>query len=280
MADGMRGAAPARIGGYQLERLLARGGSGTLYATAATVTAPTRALKALTLPPAPERDSVQARFLREAELLRGLAHPSIVEVHDAGVDGDVAFVVTTLLPGADLRRYAGPARRLPEPLVLALGADVAAALAHAHARGVLHRDVKPANLVFDPASRRVWLTDFGAGRLDGAERTRTGVLVGTPSFMAPEQLAGRPPGAGGDVYALAAALFQLLTGRLPHEGATMGALLHSMTRQPALDLRALRPELPAALATLLAQALDREPSARPDAMLFAERLRSLAQELR
>ena len=280
MADGAHAAAPAQVGGYRLERLLARGSSGALYVTAATATSPPRALKATTLPPMPERLAVQARFLREGDLLRRLAHPSIVEVHDAGVDGHVAYVVTTLLPGTDLRRYAGPARRLPEPLLLALGADVAAALAHAHAQGVVHRDVKPANLVFDPASRRVWLTDFGAGRLDDAERTRTGVLVGTPSFMAPEQLAGRPPDASGDVYALAATLFQLLTGRLPHEGATMGALLQSMARQRALDLHHLRPELPATLARLLAQALEREPAARPGAATFADHLRSLARDLR
>ncbi len=280
MVDGAHVAVPAQVGGYRLQRLLARGGSGALYVTAAAGSNPPRALKAMSLPPAPERHTVQARFLREADLLRRLAHPSIVEVHDAGVDGDVAYLVTTLLPGADLRRYAGPARRLPEPLLLALGADVAAALAHAHAQGVVHRDVKPANLVFDPASRRVWLTDFGAGRLDDAERTRTGVLVGTPSFMAPEQLAGRPPDASGDVYALAATLFQLLTGRLPHEGATMGALLQSMARQRALDLRHLRPELPDTLARLLAQALEREPAARPGAAAFAEHLRALARDLR
>lgn len=280
MADAVRDAVPAQLGGYRLQRLLARGGCGALYVTAATASQPPRALKAIALPPVPERAMVQARFLREAELLRRLSHPSIVEVHDAGVDGDVAFVVTTLLPGADLRRYAAPARRLPEPLLLALGADVAAALAHAHAKGVVHRDVKPANLVFDPASRRVWLTDFGAARLADAERTRTGVLVGTPSFMAPEQLAGRLPDASGDVYALAATLFRLLTGQLPHDGATMGALLQSMAQRPALDLRRLRPELPDALARLLAQALEREPAARPHAAAFAERLRSLARDLR
>jgi serine/threonine-protein kinase len=280
MADGAHAAVPAQLGGYRIERLLARGSSGALYVTAATAADPPRALKAMALPPVPGRRAIQARFLREADLLRRLDHPSIVEVHDAGVDGDVAFVVTTLLPGADLRRYAGPARRLPEPLLLVLGADVAAALAHAHAQGVVHRDVKPANLVFDPASRHVWLTDFGAGRLDDAERTRTGVLVGTPSFMAPEQLAGRPPDASGDVYALAATLFQLLTGRLPHDGATMGALLQSMARGSALDLRRCRPELPDALARLVAQALEREPAARPGAAAFAEHLRSLARDLR
>ena len=280
MADGAHPAVPAQLGGYRLERLLARGGSGALYVTAATAAHPPRALKAMALPPTPGRHAIEARFLREAELLRRLDHPSIVEVHDAGVDGDVAFIVTTLLPGTDLRRYAGPARRLPEPLLLALGADVAAALAHAHAKGVVHRDVKPANLVFDPASRRVWLTDFGAGRLDDAERTRTGVLVGTPAFMAPEQLAGRPPDASGDVYALAATLFQLLTGRLPHDGATMGALLQSMARESALDLRRLRPDLPDALARLIAQALEREPAARPGAAAFAGHLRSLARDLR
>lgn len=272
---------PGRLGGYRLERLLARGGSGVLYLARGAEGTPPRALKALALPPrlgADERRQRQARFLHEAKVLGRLSHPAIVEVHAAGVDGDVAFVVMTLLPGADLRRYAGPTRRLPEPLLLALGADVADALAHAHAQGAVHRDIKPANLVFDPASRRVWLTDFGIGCLDDAERTRTGLIVGTPSYMAPEHLAGRAPAASGDVYALAATLFQLLTGRLPHEGQTMGALLKSMASRQAIDLRAVRPDLPPALAQALARALAHEPASRPDAASFAARLRALAAE--
>ena len=269
----------AVLGGWRLERLLARGASGALYVARRADGEPPRALKVF-VPPAhlspAERQEVQAHFMREADLLRTLSHPTIVEVHDAGADAGVAFLVTTLLPGSDLRRHVRPARRLPEPLVLALGADVAEALAHAHARGVVHRDVKPANLVFDAATRRVWLTDFGAARVADGERTRTGVIVGTPAFMPPEQLAGAAPTPAGDVYGLAVTLFQLLTARLPHEGETMGALLQSIARGGGATLRALRPDLPAGLDALLAQALDRDPGARPTATAFAARLRTLA----
>lgn len=272
----------AVVGGYRIERLLARGASGPLYVARGSAGALPRAVKILSLAPgltSEQRQQVQERFLREAELLRQLSHAAIVEVHAAGVEAGTAYLVMTLLPGSDLRRYLPSARRLPEPLLLTLGADVADALAHAHARGIVHRDVKPANLVFDPASRRVWLTDFGAARLQDAQRTRTGLIVGTPAFMAPEQLSGAPPGAPGDVYALAATVFQLLSGRLPHEGDTMGALLQSMARGAALGLRTVRSDLPEALDALLAQALHRDPSVRPSATALALALRDIAATL-
>jgi serine/threonine-protein kinase len=274
--------AGAVVGGYRLERLLARGASGPLYVARRPADTLPRAVKILALSPGlpdEQRQQVQARFLREAELLRQLSHAAIVDVHAAGVEAGTAYLVMTLLPGSDLRRYLPSARRLPEPLLLTLAADVADALAHAHARGIVHRDVKPANLVFDPASRRVWLTDFGAARLQDAQRTRTGLIVGTPAFMPPEQLSGAPPGAPGDIYALAATVFQLLSGRLPHEGDTMGALLQSMARGSALGLRTVRNDLPEALDALLAQALHRDPSARPGAAALARALREIAATL-
>jgi serine/threonine-protein kinase len=149
---------------------------------------------------------------------------------------------------------------------------VADALAHAHAMGLVHRDLKPANLVFDPATQRVWVTDFGVARAVDAARTRTGVLLGTPSFMPPEQLAGGAPAPPGDVYALAVTLFQLLTGALPYDGQTMGTLLRAMAQGATRTLDELRPDLPPALGELLAQALSRDAAQRPTAADVARRL--------
>ncbi len=221
----------------------------------------------------------RARFAAEAQALRRLRHPAIVEVHAAGLADDRAYVAMALLPGADLRRHTRPARLLPEPLVLRLGADVADALAHAHAQGIVHRDVKPANLVFDAATQRVWLTDFGLARLPDATCTATGVLLGTPAFMAPEQLAGAQAAPAGDVYALAATLFQLLSGALPCEAPTLGALLHAQAAGALRTLAQARADLPAALSDALAQALHRDPACRPDAAALAQQLATLARAL-
>jgi serine/threonine-protein kinase len=264
------------VAAWRIERLLARGVASALYLATAPQTRQRVALKLLTALDAGAR----TRFAAEARALRRLRHPAIVEVHAAGIADDRAYVAMALLPGADLRRHTRPARLLPEPLVLRLGADLADALAHAHALGIVHRDVKPANLVFDAATRRVWLTDFGVARLPDGARTDTGVLLGTPAFMAPEQLAGGAPTPAGDVYALAAALFQLLSGALACDAPTLGALLHAQAAGAARALAGLRPDLPAALSDLLAQALQPAPAQRPTAAALACRLAALAQTLR
>ncbi|WP_119354758.1 serine/threonine-protein kinase [Azohydromonas sediminis] len=267
----------AAFAGVRIERLLARGSSASLYVAVEPRSTQRVALKVLDAcdTDAACDDAVMSPFAREAQALRQLRHPSIVEVLDGGVEGAHPYLVMALLPGTDLRRYATPARRLPEPLVLKLGADVADALAHAHAMGFVHRDLKPANLVFDAATRRVWITDFGVARALDAARTRTGVLLGTPAFMAPEQLAGGAPSAAGDVYTLGVTLFQLLAGTLPYAGETMGALLRAMAQGATRTLAELRPDLPPALADLLARALSREASQRPTAAEFALLLRRL-----
>jgi len=274
-------AAPLQPGdlcaGLRVERLLAAGAASALYLAVDPATQRRVALKLLSALDA----GAHARFAAEAQALRRLHHPAIVEVLDAGfADGGMAYVAMALLPGADLRRHTRPARLLPEALVLRLGADVADALAHAHALGVVHRDVKPANLVFDAATQRVWLTDFGVARLQDGARTDTGVLVGTPAFMAPEQLAGGPASAASDVYALAATLFQLLSGALPCDAPTLGELLQAQATGAVRALAGLRADLPQALSDALSLALHRDAARRPSASAFAHQLATLAPSLR
>jgi len=264
------------VAGWRLERLLARGAASALYLATDARTGQHVALKLLGALDA----GACARFATEAQALRRLRHPAIVEVHAAGIADGQAYLAMALLPGTDLRRHTRAARLLPEPLVLRLGADIADALAQAHALGIVHRDVKPANLVFDAATRRVWLTDFGLARLHDGARTDTGVLLGTPAFMAPEQLAGATATPAGDVYALAATLFQLLSGALPCEAPTLGSLLHAQAAGAVRPLARLRPDLPAALSALLAQALQPAPAQRPPAAALADRLAALAGALR
>ncbi len=182
-----------------------------------------------------------AALQRELAAAARLRHPGIVRVHGHGVSRGRPWLLMELLPGTDLGRYTQPARRLPVPVVAAIGARLADALACAHAAGIVHRDLKPANVMLDWASDRIVITDFGLARAADAERTRTGLVLGSPAYMAPELLAGQPPTPASDLYALGVLLFQLLAARLPFEAEGLGALLREVASAPPPDLLALVP---------------------------------------
>jgi len=161
-----------------------------------------------------------------------------------------------------LLQHTLPGRLLPVRDVLETVARVAQALAYAHTQGVVHRDIKPTNVMIDPASDTVKVTDFGIARITDASRTRTGMVLGTPSFMSPEQMAGRRVDGRSDLYSLGVMLFQLLTGGLPHASESMATLMYQIANQPAPDVRTLRPGLPEALANIVALALEKRPEVR------------------
>jgi serine/threonine-protein kinase len=265
--------------GLRVERLIGRGALGAVYLAHDPKSGTPRALKALVLGPGDGSSAQDARqaFTAETEAARRLHHPDIVQVLDAGQAQGLGYLVMELVPGCDLTRYTQPARLLPEPLVLEIGARLAEALAYAHRQGVLHRDVKPANVMLHLPTGELKLMDFGLARLHDATRTRSGLLLGTPAFMAPELLAGASADARSDLYALAAMLFQLLTARLPHEGESMGHLLQSIARDEPQSLQSLRPDLPAALSALMARALSRSAAQREgDGHALAGQLRAIA----
>jgi serine/threonine-protein kinase len=251
---------------YRLGSLLGEGGGSQVVEADDLRTGRQVAVKLIRLPatlaPAQRQEWV-ARLHREAELARRLDHPDIVAVYEAGLQGAQAWLAMERVRGVDLTRYTQRHLLLPENLVLRIGARVAAALAHAHAQGVVHRDLKPANVLVNLAAGQVKLADFGVARQEDASVTRTGMTLGTPAYMAPEQLAGTPASPATDTYALGVMLFELLAGRRPHQAATLGELLQATAQQPPAALARLRPDLPATVVAAIEQLLARDPADRP-----------------
>jgi eukaryotic-like serine/threonine-protein kinase len=269
----------ALLAGLRIVRIIGRGAVGTVYLAVDPATLRPAALKVVPLDAA-EGDAQRRLFEQTARTAARLLHADIVAVRGAGTDRSHGWLVMEAVPGGDLERYTRDPRLLPEPVVLRVAERIAAALAYAHAQGVVHRDLKPANVLVDWPTDTVKLADFGLARLHDAEQTRTGIVLGSPAYMAPEQLAGAVPTAASDLYALGAVLFQLLAGRLPHDGSSMGELLRQVAAETAPDLRALRPALPAALADLVARLLSKRPDSRPaGAATVSEALKRLRQGL-
>ena len=255
----------ATLGRYRIERQLGRGSMGTVYLGQDPQIGRAVAIKTMALSrefEGSELAEARARFFREAEMAGRLRHPDIVTIFDASEDQGLAFIAMEFVAGHDLLRHTLPGRLLPVPLVLRTLARVARALAHAHTQGVVHRDVKPANVMIDPATDTVKVTDFGIARITDACRTRTGMVLGTPSFMSPEQMAGRRVDGRTDLYSLGVMLFQLLTGALPHRAESMAELMNQIVNATAPDVRSLRPELPEALANVVALALEKRVELR------------------
>ena len=278
----MNGQAPAQrsVAGWRLLRLIGQGTHGAVYLAETADSGQTVALKLVPLDMAVGAVRAHDAFLRGAEVGRRLVHPGIVALHAAGVDGATGWLAMEPVPGSDLVRYTAASRLLPEALVMQVAERLALALAYAHRQGVVHRDLKPANVLVHWPSNTVKLADFGLARAADAAQTGTGIVLGTPAYMAPEQLSGQLPTPATDFYALGALLFQLLSGRLPHEATSMGELLRQVASSAPPDLRALAPTLPADLRALVARLLAKNPAERAaDGDALAAELRRAAQSL-
>lgn len=254
------------VAGHVIRRQIGAGASATVHLAEHLVTGEWVALKLIHQAgdlSDDERADLRQRFQQEVQTARRLKHPGIVHIVDAGDDAGQLWVAMEPVPGCTLQRYADKARLLPPPVAVDIAWQLAEALAHAHDAGVVHRDLKPSNVLVDLPSGIVKLSDFGIARFDHGARTRTGVMLGTPGYMAPEQLAGAAADARADLYALGVLLFELLTGRRPHETNSMGEFLRAVMADPAPDLRSYWTEAPADLAALLAAMLAKLPADRP-----------------
>ena len=255
-----------KIGRYRIERELGRGALSTVY-LAHDEHGEALALKAIELGVDGDLDGdaatdIRARFFREAETAGRLDHPGIVRVHGFGEQGSLAYLAMDYARGEILSAHTSPAHLLPARDALLIVASIADALDHAHAVGIVHRDIKPANVMFDPKALTARVTDFGIAKLSDVSQTRTGIVLGTPSFMAPEQLEGGTVTGRSDLFALGVTLFQLLTGQLPFMADSMPGLMERIATAPHPPLASVRPDLPACIGDVLDRALDKDPERR------------------
>lgn len=275
--------AMGQLGKYVLVRQIGRGAMGAVYLGHDPATDRDVALKTMALAQEFSGDDLadaRARFLREAEMAGRLQHPDIVSILDAGEADGLAYIAMEMVEGQDLSAHAQPGRLLPLSALLRVMARVAEALAYAHTRGVTHRDIKPANIMVDLAHDTVKVMDFGVARVADAARTRTGVVLGTPTFMSPEQLSGQVIDGRSDLYSLGVTLFLLLTGQLPYASDNMATLMRSISQDTPPNVCSLRPDLPPALGDVVALALQKHPGTRyQDGRQMAEDLRRVAQAL-
>jgi serine/threonine-protein kinase len=253
------------LGRYQVEKELGKGAMGVVYLGKDPKIGRTVAIKTMALSQEFEGDElkeVKERFFREAETAGRLNHPSIVTIYDAGEEHDLAYIAMEFLKGKDLVPYTKPGTLLPHDKVLSIVERVADALGYAHSMGVVHRDIKPANIMYEPESDTPKVTDFGIARITDSSKTKTGMVLGTPSYMSPEQLAGKKIDGRSDLFSLGVTLFQMLCGRLPFEGESMTQLMFAIASNAHPQIRTLNPKLPPAIDAIIDKALAKDADVR------------------
>jgi serine/threonine-protein kinase len=253
------------FGRYQVERELGKGAISVVYLGRDTQSGCVVALKTVALSQEFEAGGPQAvrdRFLREAEAARRLNHPHIVTIFDAGAERDLAYIAMEFLKGKDLASYSKPDHLLPLPKAMSIVARVATALSYAHTHGVVHCDIKPANIMYEPESDAVKVTDFGFAHITGSSSNGIGTVFGSPGYMSPEQLAGRKIEGRSDLFSLGVVLYQLASGHLPFQGDSMALLMFKIACEPHVDILTYNPGLPPCLVGIINRALAKQPERR------------------
>ncbi|NML48298.1 serine/threonine protein kinase [Ramlibacter sp. G-1-2-2] len=250
------------FGRYRILEELGRGAMGIVYLAEDESLQRRVAVKAMLLPPdAAERDEQEARFRQEAKAAGGLSHPNIITIHDLGREGDWLYIAMELLRGTELKTMM-TVGAMPLPLALDIAAQVAEGLAAAHSHGVVHRDIKPSNImVMD--GRHAKIMDFGVARMQASEvRTRSGVLLGSPKYMSPEQVGGHAVDARSDIFSLGSMLYEMVTGQPAFGGAELGNLLYDILHGQPTPASRHNPAVPQMLDLVLARAMQKNPGAR------------------
>jgi serine/threonine-protein kinase len=269
-----------KFGRFEVHKELGKGAMGVVYLGKDPKIGRAVAIKTMALSEqfeAEELAEVKERFFREAETAGRLSHPNIVTIYDTGEEHDFCYIAMELLKGGDLAPYVKAANLLPADKAVSIVARAADALGYAHKQGVVHRDVKPANMMYHADTDTLKLTDFGIARLTDSSKTKTGMVLGTPSYMSPEQLAGKKIEGRSDLFSLAVSLYQMLSGKLPFEGESMAQLMYRIANEPPTDILSLNPKLTHGLVAFLDKALAKNPDERyQSGEEFAAALRATA----
>ncbi|HLZ33939.1 MAG TPA: serine/threonine-protein kinase [Nitrospira sp.] len=273
----VNGAPPAMLGRYKILKELGRGAMGLVYLGKDPTIQRFVAIKTMRLDQIDHEDKLQevkARFFREAESAGRLSHPNIVTIYDAGEQHDLGYIAMELIEGKSLKEWSRTPNLLPLTDVVQTLAAVADALDYAHQQGVVHRDIKPANIMITK-DRLVKVMDFGIAKITSSNKTQTDVVMGTPTYMSPEQIAGKKVDGRSDVFSLGIVLFELLTGQPPFMADNLSALLFAIAHQPHPELQTLRQNLPPMFQEVLNRALQKElPQRYRRAGEFAQGLRA------
>ncbi|MDX8411853.1 MAG: serine/threonine-protein kinase [Mariprofundaceae bacterium] len=252
------------LGRYEIIKELGKGAMGTVYLGRDPKINREVAIKTMALSQefdASELEDIKDRFFREAETAGRLRHPNIVTIYDAGEEHDLAYIAMEFLHGSDLTPFTKAAKLMAPSAVLKICGKVAEALHYAHDMKVVHRDIKPGNIML-LKDRSIKVTDFGIARLTVATRTKTGVVLGTPSYMSPEQLSGKHIDGRSDLFSLGVTLYEMLAGTRPFSGDSMATLMFQIANEPHADIRDHRPELPESIAKLIDMSLTKNMDSR------------------
>jgi len=250
--------------GYEVRRLVGHGGFATVYAALDTQLKRDVAIKVLR-PELGAEPTMRERFRREAEAVARLRHPHIVPIYAVGEGEGLAWYIMPLITGESLRARLERENRLPTALVRRMLIEAAEALTAAHRAGLVHRDIKPDNILLDGEETRVLLTDFGIAKAFGGDArglTGSGVVIGTPQYMSPEQATGEPVDARSDLYALGVVAYQMLAGEMPFVGISVAAVLLKQVTEDAPTVTRRRPDCPPDLAVAIARCLAKSPHDR------------------
>ena len=253
------------LGRYEVERELGKGAMGAVYLGKDPKISRVVAIKTMALSQEFEDDElveVKERFFREAETAGRLNHPNIVTIFDAGEEHDLAYIAMEYLKGTDLSKYIKPDTILPLKQVLSIIQRSADGIDYASKNNVVHRDIKPANIMWDPETDECKITDFGIARITDSSKTKTGMVLGTPSYMSPEQLAGQKVTGQSDIFSLGVMLYQMVTGKLPFTGDSMASLMYKIANEDHPSPESINPDLPRCVTVIINRSMQKDVEKR------------------
>jgi serine/threonine-protein kinase len=281
-AASIKSSIPGMLGRYRVLKELGRGAMGLVYLGKDPTIQRFVAIKTMRLDHIDSDEKLQdikSRFFREAESTGRLSHPNIVTIYDAGEEQGLGYIAMELIEGTPLKQWARKPNLLPVDEILLIVATVADALDYAHQQGVVHRDIKPVNIMLTK-DRLVKVMDFGIAKMASSSKTQTDIVLGTPTYMSPEQISGKKVDGRSDIFSLGIVLFELLTGQLPFTADNLSAVLFSIAHHPHPSVQTLRPDLPLMVQEVVDRALQKElPHRYRRAEEFAVELRACVRSL-